>query len=60
MLFLIDEARKRGLGRLSLETGAGDRWVPARKMYESLGFEVCEAYGSYKEDNWSVFMTRVL
>lgn len=57
---LSDEAKRRGYRRLSLETGAMDYFVPARKLYASFGFELCGPFGSYREDRNSVFMTKEL
>ena len=58
MLHLIDEARSRGLKRLSLETGSFDYFAPARALYAKYGFEECAAFGDYKLDSNSTFMTR--
>ena len=49
-----------GLSRLSLETGAGDFFAPARALYARNGFALCEPFGDYKLDPNSVFMTRAL
>lgn len=57
---LVAHARALGLRRLSLETGAGDFFVPARAMYARNGFETCAPFGDYKPDPNSVFMTRTL
>ena len=57
---LVAHARVLGLQRLSLETGAGDFFVPARAMYARNGFEACEPFGDYRPDPNSVFMTRTL
>ncbi|WP_110654231.1 GNAT family N-acetyltransferase [Salinicola halimionae] len=57
---LIEEARATGLQRLSLETGPMAHFAPARKLYQAFGFETCEPFGSYREDPYSVFMTRRL
>jgi putative acetyltransferase len=54
------EARKAGLTRLSLETGAEPIFEPARQLYARAGFAECEPFGSYKPDPHSVFMTKVL
>ncbi len=54
---MITEARKRGYRRLSLETGSQEAFIPARRLYESFGFSYCEAFGEYKADPNSVFMT---
>jgi putative acetyltransferase len=37
---LIAEARSRSYTRLSLETGTGDAFLPARRLYEKFGFEL--------------------
>ena len=57
---IIAEARARGYGRLSLETGASDAFAPAHRLYESRGFTRCGPFGSYTDDPNSVFMTRTL
>jgi putative acetyltransferase len=58
MLHLIDEARARGLTRLSLETGSFDYFAPARALYAKYGFSECPPFGDYKLDPNSTFMTR--
>lgn len=57
---LIDEARRRGYARLSLETGSTEEFVPAQKLYESHGFERCGPFGDYAFDPFSIYMTRTL
>lgn len=54
---IIEVARARGYERLSLETGAPDAFIPARKLYESFGFEYCGRFGDYPEDPNSIFMS---
>ena len=54
---LLAEARARGASRVSLETGVQDAFVPARALYASAGFEVCEAFGPYVGSTTSVCMT---
>jgi putative acetyltransferase len=54
---LIDESKRRGYHRLSLETGSMDYFEPARKLYAGFGFEFCEPFGTYAEDPYSAFMT---
>ena len=39
---LINEAKKLNIRRLSLETGAGDFFLTARKLFSKCGFEPCE------------------
>lgn len=57
---MMDEAKKRGYRRLSLETGSAAPFEPARTLYERFGFEVCEPFADYKEDPNSVFMAKEL
>ena len=57
---LIDEGRRRGYQRISLETGSVEYFEPARRLYAGFGFEFCGPFGSYREDPNSNFMTLVL
>lgn len=57
---LVEDARRRGVVRLSLETGSMDFFAPARALYARAGFEPCAPFGTYVEDPNSVFMTREL
>lgn len=50
-------ARARGYERLSLETGTVEAFVPAQRLYASVGFEVCGPFADYREDPYSLFMT---
>lgn len=55
---IIEEAKRRGYQRLSLETGSMDAFEPARKLYASFGFQYCKPFSDYIEDPNSVFMTK--
>ena len=57
LVHILEEAEKRGYERLSLETGSMDAFLPAKKLYESLGFVYCGPFADYVEDPNSVFMT---
>ena len=57
---LIAMARQRGWQRLSLETGVPDAFLPARRLYEANGFVHCGPFADYREDPFSVFMTRAI
>ena len=57
---IIEEARRRGYSRLSLETGSMEAFEPARQLYAKFGFTYCEPFADYVEDPYSVFMTREL
>ena len=52
---LIAEANKLNIRQLSIETGAGDFFIPARKLFEN-----CEPFAHYKEDINSVYLTKIL
>ena len=57
---LINEAKKLNINRLSIETGAGDFFIPARKLFKSCGFELCEPFAHYKKDVNSVYLTKLI
>ena len=57
---LVDEARKDGFARLSLETGIQPTFVAARALYARAGFVECPPFEGYWDDPNSVFMTKVL
>lgn len=55
--YLLDEARRRGYQRVSLETGSGDAFEPAHALYLKFGFVYCGPFAQYHEDPFSRFMT---
>lgn len=57
---IIEEAKQRGYRRLSLETGSMDAFEPAKRLYESYGFQYSKPFSDYVEDPSSVFMTKEL
>jgi putative acetyltransferase len=57
---IIDEAKRRGYRRLSLETGSMDYFEPARSLYAKFGFAHCDPFAGYVEDPNSVFMAKDL
>ena len=57
---LIYEAKRLNIKRLSLETGAGDFFSNARKLFNKCGFETCEPFSHYKNDINSVYMTMLI
>lgn len=54
---IIKEAEQRGYRLLSLETGSGESFEAARKLYANAGFQECGPFADYKEDPYSVFMS---
>jgi putative acetyltransferase len=57
---IVDAARRRGVTRISLETGADAGFAAARSLYASEGFVECDPFGDYLPDPLSTFMTRAL
>jgi putative acetyltransferase len=54
---LIAVARQRGYERLYLETGRHPAFEPALTLYRSVGFSECGAFGTYTQNDFSVFMS---
>jgi len=54
---LILEAKKLNIKKLSLETGAGKFFLPARKLFEKCGFMNCQPFDNYKENPDSCYMS---
>ena len=57
---LIDEAKKLKIKRLSIETGAGKFFEPARKLFKKCLFEPCEPFAHYKKDVNSIYLTKLI
>ena len=57
---LIEKSKKQGIERLSLETGAGEFFTPARKLFIKCGFKVCNPFSHYKNDVNSVYMSMLI
>jgi len=55
MKHLIDETKKLNIKKISIETGAGDFFKPARELFLSYGFKTCEPFAHYKKDVNSVY-----
>ena len=53
---IIAVARRRGLRRLSLETGSGPAFEPALALYRKAGFLAGEAFGDYTSSAFNQFM----
>jgi len=54
---IVDEARSRGYGRVSLETGSSEAFAAAIRLYEGFGFEPCGPFAGYRADPFSRFFT---
>ena len=58
--YLINESKKLNIKRLSLETGSGNFFIPARKLFIKSGFKVCEPFSHYENDINSVYMSMLI
>ena len=54
---LIEEAKKLEISKLSIETGAGKFFLPARKLFSKIGFKACPPFAHYKKDPNSCYYT---
>lgn len=59
LLHLLEEARRRGYSRVSLETGRPAPFLPAQSLYRAHGFTECAPFGDYVSDEFSMCMTWV-
>ena len=57
---LIKEAKKLNIERISLETGAGKFFDPARKLFKKCDFKPCKPFAHYKEDINSIYLTKLI
>jgi putative acetyltransferase len=57
---LLAVAAERGVRRVSLETGSGDAFAPARALYAGAGFAPCGPFGDYRPSPNSAYMTRLI
>jgi putative acetyltransferase len=48
---IVESAREAGFRRLSLETGTGADYAPARRLYARAGFTACPAFADYPPDS---------
>ena len=57
---LIDEAKKLNIKKISLETGTGNFFEPARKLFYKCGFKTCEPFAHYKKDLDACYMSLLI
>ena len=55
---LIIEAKKLNVKRISIETGSGKFFEPARKIFKKCNFLPCKPFAHYKEDVNSMYFTK--
>ena len=58
--YLIKEAVKLNIKRISIETGAGKFFEPARKLFKKCDFKPCKPFAHYKEDKNSLYLTKLI
>ena len=54
---LIEKSRKLNIKKISVETGSGKFFLPARKLFKSSGFTECKPFGHYVDDPNSCYMS---
>ena len=57
---LVNEAKKLNIKRLSLETGSGEFFTPARKLFVKCGFKISDPFSHYVDDINSVYMSMLI
>ena len=57
---LIEESKRLNIKRLSLETGAGKFFTPARQLFIRCGFKTCEPFSHYEQDVNSTYMSMLI
>lgn len=58
--YLISESKNIGIKKLSVETGTGNFFLPARKLFIGCGFKPCEPFAHYKIDPNSCFFNLII
>jgi len=53
-------ARRRGYRQLLLETGTGEAFDAAHRLYEKNGFQRCGPFGGYAATHFNIFMAKNL
>ena len=53
---LLIKAKNLNLIKLSIETGSGEFFKPARELFQKIGFKKCPPFAHYKEDPNSCYM----
>ena len=53
---LLIKAKSLNLRKLSIETGSGEFFKPARELFQKIGFKKCPPFAHYKEDPNSCYM----
>ena len=54
---LINEAKKLGLNKISVETGSGNFFKPARQLFKKCGFKTSDPFAHYTNDPNSCYFS---
>ena len=54
---LIEKSRQLNIQKISVETGSGDFFIPARKLFKNSGFKECKPFSHYVDDPNSCYMS---
>ena len=54
---LFEKSRELGINKISVETGSGEFFLPARKLFKDFGFEECGPFSHYTKDTNSCYMS---
>ena len=57
---ILTTVAEQGITKVSLETGTPDSFIPAQKLYRDFGFNECAPFADYREDPYSLYMTKTL
>ena len=57
---LFKEAKKLNIIKISVETGSGEFFLPARKLFLSSGFNPCKPFAHYTDDPNSKYYNKYL
>ena len=57
---LIEKAKDLGIKKLSIETGSGEFFAPARRLFDKCGFKPCPPFAHYKKDVNSLYLSMLL
>ena len=54
---LIEKSRQLNIKKISVETGSGEFFLPARKLFKNSGFKECKPFSHYVDDPNSCYMS---
>ena len=57
---LISKAKILNIKKISVETGSGIFFEPARKLFNNCGFKSCPPFAHYKDDKNSLYLTKLI